>query len=330
MDFEFPDKLDLANLPTPIEPLRGLSAILGKEVYVKRDDLTGCPTSGNKIRKLEFALADAKAQGAQVVITAGGTQSNHCRATVIACRQIGLEPFLILRGSGDETPNGNLLLDLLCGARIRFISPEQYSENLDSIVEEITKQEKAAGRKCYFVPVGASNEVGAMGYVNCAREIAEWQEKHGVSFDRIYYAAGSGGTSAGLIIGQKLYGLNTRLRGINVGEPYEQFMEDIERIVHRALQRYEIAVEFDRIDVEIVDGYYGEGYGDMPEPVIDCIGRLATSDGLILDPVYTAKAMLGLIGEEEKIEGGRVLFIHTGGIFSLFAYRDKLGVTPTS
>jgi D-cysteine desulfhydrase len=330
MDFEFPEKLNLANLPTPIEPLRGLSATLGKEVYVKRDDLTGCPTSGNKIRKLEFALAEAKAQGAQVVITAGGTQSNHCRATAVACRQIGLEPFLILRGSGDETPDGNLLLDALCGARIRFISPEQYREGLDSIVEEVIRQHKAAGKKCYFVPVGASNEVGAMGYLNCAREIAKWQEKHAISFDRIYYAAGSGGTSAGLILGQKLFGLEARLRGINVGEPYEQFIEDIERIVHKALQRYEIAVEFDRVDIEIVDGYYGEGYGDIPEEVAACIRRLGLSDGLILDPVYTAKAMLGLIGEEEKTEGGRVLFIHTGGIFSLFALKDRLGVPPIS
>jgi D-cysteine desulfhydrase len=330
MDFEFPEKLNLANLPTPIEPLCGLSAALGKEVYVKRDDLTGCATSGNKIRKLEFALAEAKAQGAQVVITAGGTQSNHCRATAVACRQVGLEPFLILRGTGDEAPDGNLLLDMLCGARIRFISPAQYSENLDSIVEEVERQERAAGRKCYFIPVGASNEVGAMGYLGCAREIARWQEEHAISFDRIYYAAGSGGTSAGLIIGQKVYELDARVRGINVGEPRDQFLEDIERIAHRALQRYEISADFDRVDIEIVDGYYGTGYGDMPEPVVNCIRRLALSDGLILDPVYTAKAMLGLIGEEEKMKGGRVLFIHTGGIFSLFAFKDKLGAAATS
>ncbi len=330
MDFEFPEKLNLANLPTPIEPLRGLSAALGKEIYVKRDDLTGCATSGNKIRKLEFALAEAKAQGAQVVITVGGTQSNHCRSTVVACRQAGLEPFLILRGSEDEAPDGNLLIDLLCGAGVRFISPEQYSENLDSIVEEVIRQHKAAGKRCYFIPVGASNEIGAMGYINCAREIAAWQEEHAAPFDSVYYAAGSGGTSAGLIIGQKLYGLEARLRGINVGEPYDRFIEDIERIVHRALQRFEISADFDRVDIEIVDGYYGKGYGDVPEEVTACIRRLALLDGLILDPVYTAKAMLGLIGEEEKIKGGRVLFIHTGGIFSLYAFKDKLGAAPTA
>ncbi len=327
MDFQYPEKLNLANLPTPIERLSGLSAELGRDVHVKRDDLTGCATSGNKIRKLEFVLAEAKSQDAQVVVTVGGTQSNHCRTTVLACRQVGLEPYLILRGSQDVQPDGNLLLDLLCGARVRFISPSQYSENLESIVEEVVNEQAEQGRKCYYVPVGASTELGAMGYLNCAREIARWQEENGVTFDRIYYGAGSGGTSAGLILGGKLYNLSAGIRGINVGEPHDEFVEDIDGICRRAAERFSIPVTVDRADIEVVDGYYGEGYGDMPEPVVDCIHRLAVSDGLVLDPVYTAKAMLGLIGEEEKTKDGKVLFIHTGGIFSLFAYKDKLRVT---
>jgi D-cysteine desulfhydrase len=328
MDFEFPERLHLANLPTPVERLSGLSAALGKEVYVKRDDLTGCATSGNKIRKLEFMLAEAKSQGAKVVITAGGTQSNHCRATAVACRQVGLEPYLILRGTQDEPPEGNLLLDLLCGAQIRIVPPSQYYGNLDAIVEEVKKEQEGQGKKCYFVPVGASNELGAMGYLNCAGEIAQWQRQHSVAFDRIYYGAGSGGTSAGLILGKKLYDLAADITGINVGEPHDEFVAEIEKIIGRAIERFEVPVSFERTDIEIVDGYFGEGYGDVPREVADCIHRLAVSDGLILDPVYTAKAMLGLIGEEEKIEGGRVLFIHTGGIFSLFAFKEKLRVRP--
>jgi D-cysteine desulfhydrase len=328
MSFEFPEKLNLANLPTPIEPLRGLSAVLGKEVYVKRDDLTGCATSGNKIRKLEFVLTEAKRAGAQVVITAGGTQSNHCRTTAVACRQVGLEPYLILRGNQDEQPDGNLFLDLLCEVQVRMISPSQYSENLDDIVEEVRKELTEQGKKSYFVPVGASNELGSMGYLNCAREIAEWQEHYGITFERVYYGAGSGGTSAGLIIGNILYELNTQIRGINVGEPHNEFVEEIERIIRSAIKRFEIPVKFDPVDIEIVGGYFGEGYGDIQQDVVDCIRRLAVSDGLVLDPVYTAKAMLGLIGEEEKTKGGRVLFIHTGGIFSLFAFKDELRVRP--
>ena len=184
----------------------------------------------------------------------------------------------------------------------------------------------AEGKKCWFVPVGASNELGAMGYLNCAREISEWSGEQGVSFDRVYYAAGSGGTTAGLVMGNALYDLGAKVRGINVGEPREEFLKEIEAIIHRALQRFEVPVRFERENLEIIEGYYGKGYGDIPEKISDCIRRVALSDGLILDPVYTAKAMYGLIEEEKQIEGGRVLFIHTGGIFSLFAFRDRLNL----
>ena len=324
MKFEFPERLHLANLPTPMESLRGLSAKLGREVYVKRDDLTGCATSGNKIRKLEFVLAEAKARGAQVVITVGGMQSNHCRATTVACRQAGLEPYLVLRGSRDEEPQGNLLLDMLCGAKVRIISPEQYYDNRETVVEELKRELAAQGKKSYYIPVGASNELGAMGYLNCTREIVQWQEENGVAFDRIYYAAGSGGTSAGLIMGKKLYNLDAAIKGINVGEPHDEFLDEIKGIIDRAIERFHVPVSMESADIEIVEGYFGKGYGDVPEEVVDCIHNLAVSDGLILDPVYTAKAMLGLIGEEKKKEDGKVLFIHTGGIFSLFAFKDRL------
>lgn len=327
MDFQFPDKMHLANLPTPIHMLRGLSAQLGKEVYIKRDDLTGCALSGNKIRKLEYVLAQVKREGAQVVITAGGTQSNHCRVTALACRRVGLEAHLILRGKPpDGVPDGNLFLDLLCGAKVRIVEHMQYYESLNSIVEEVKKEEAAAGKKCYFTPSGASSPLGALGYTSCAREIADWQKEHDTRFDRIYYGAGSGGTSAGLIMGKDLYRLDAHVRGINVGEGHDELVEYIGKISREAIEKFDISIDFTIDDIEIVEGYCGAGYGDIPREVADCIKKLAYSDGIILDPVYTAKAMLGLIGEEKKRQGGRILFIHTGGIFSLFAFKKELGV----
>ncbi len=327
MKFEFPKKLNLANLPTPIQQVRGLSEKLGREVYIKRDDLTGCATSGNKIRKLEYVLAEAKEQGAQVVITIGGIQSNHCRTTVVACREVGLEPYLILRGEQAGPPEGNLFLNMLCGAGVRYITLEEYKQNLDAVIEEIVSEQAKQGKKCYYCPVGASTPLGAMGYLECAREISQWQQDNNMTFDRIYYAAGSGGTSAGLIMGKKLYNIGARVRGINVGEPRDEFVAKTEEIMRGAIERFGVGVGFSREDIEIIEGYYGAGYGDVPDEAAALIRECAVSDGLMLDPVYTAKGMLGLIGEERKLEGGsgeKILFIHTGGIFSLFAFKQRL------
>lgn len=318
MDFQLPERLELANIPTPVRRMDSLSQRLGKEVYVKRDDLTGCATSGNKIRKLEFVLAEALSREVDVVITVGSLQSNHCRATAFACRKVGLQPHLILRGEKPGKATGNLLLDRLCEARVTVISPDDYYQRLDEVVQEVVEEHEAEGRDCLYVPTGASTPLGAMGYVLASKEIAQWQEESGVEADRIYHAAGSGGTSAGLTIGTRLYGVKGRVRGINVGEPQREFVEFIEKLVREAIEDHEVPVSYEDCSLEIVDGYYGEGYGDITPEALDTIRLLARSEGIVLDPVYSAKGMYGMMEEESRIDGGTILFIHTGGIFSLF------------
>lgn len=325
---KLPGKLRLANLPTPVQRLAGLSSALRRDVYIKRDDLTGCAASGNKIRKLEYVLHEALQAGAQTVITPGALHSNHCRATAVACRRAGLDPYLILRRTAEPEEVGNLFLDLLMGARVRIVEPEDYYERLDEIAAEIGEAEEEAGRKAFYVPVGASNETGSLGYYGCAEEIADWQQTTGVEIDRIYFAAGSGGTSAGLLMGAVAFGLKARIRAINVGEPHDEFVREIERICRGAAERFG-QPGWSPPAPEVVEGYCGEGYGQAGGSVYETIRALARSDGIVLDPVYTGKAMLGLTEEERKLPaGGSVLFIHTGGIFGLLSEPgDVLGET---
>ena len=322
----YPDRIKRARLPTPVEPARRLSHKLGIELLVKRDDLTGSSLSGNKIRKLEFLFADAAAQGADTVITCGGEQSNHCRATAIAAAELGLRSYLLLRTDNPKEPpaaEANILLDRLVGAEIRWVTREEYKRRVQ-LFTEVQGQLLAQARKSYVIPEGGSNAVGAWGYVGCVEELAK---ELGDAPLTLVYAAGSGGTGAGIILGIKLLGLPWRAVGINVCDDKAYFVEAIGEIVEAAIKRWLLPIEFDRGEIEILDGYVGVGYAKSRPEELATIRDVARTEGLILDPVYTGKAFHGMARELERDKrafGERVCFIHTGGIFGLFPKAAEL------
>jgi D-cysteine desulfhydrase len=334
MDFEFPPSLKLANLPTPIERMRAVPELPDlPNVYLKRDDLTGSALSGNKVRKLEFALAEAAAVDARAVITCGGIQSNHARATAIAAARLGMRPVLVLRGAPPEESDGNVLLDRLAGAEIRFVTQEEWPR-ANEIMAEIATELAAAGEKAYAIPEGASYPPGVFGYIRAAKEIAAAEKELGIDFDTIVTAVGSGGTSAGLIYGRRIFGIKARVLGVNVLETPEYFARRIagisEAFVAKYERRYRGEAWFTPIapgEIEIAGGYDGPSYAVPTGEGLELIRTFARRLGLFLDPAYTGKAMLAVAGEATKGRWRRsdnVLFIHTGGIFSLFPWRRDL------
>ncbi len=324
-----PPRLSLAQTPTPIHKLSHLTELLGgPEIWIKRDDLTGCAASGNKVRKLEFLLADALRQGADVVVTCGGLQSNHARATAVMARRLGLLPHLILRGNPPAgTPDGNLFLDGLLGAELTFVTEKEYREHLDEIFAEVRRKYEASGRRAYLIPEGGSNELGAFGYVRTTREIVEQLRLERIRVDFIVTAVGSGGTLAGLLLGKRLYSLDAEILGINVCETAEYFQDRIMGIVRAMAERYHLGLGITREDVKIIDGYVGLGYAESRPEELDLIRDVSRLEGIILDPVYTGKAVFGLLDQIRRgrfSKKDRVLFLHTGGLFGLFAKRDQI------
>ena len=329
-----PPRVELANLPTRVQRLDRWSAD-GPELFVKRDDETGSDLSGNKVRKLEFLLAEAEREHADLILTCGGIQSNHCRATAIAARRRGMDSLLFLRGEDPADRDGNLFLDSLIGAEIRFITPEIYADRHRIMAEEAERQ-RLAGRRPYIIPEGGSNALGSLGYVAMLIELMEQAgEADRFPWDHIVCATGSGGTVAGLLLGTRLLGLETQIWGINVCDDARYFEDRVLEIAAQfeARWRSELLPDtasapppLDRDSIRILDGYKGTAYARTYPEEVELIREVARRDGLLLDPVYTGKAFYGMIQEARKGRFGRerVLFVHTGGIFSLFAYRSEL------
>jgi len=323
----FPPQIKLAKLPTPVQPLRRLSEKFGVEIYVKRDDLTGIALSGNKVRKLEFVLADAMAQKADTVITCGGAQSNHCRATAIAAAMLGLNCRLLLRTpdpSNPPPPEGNILLDRMVGAEIVWITPEEYRQR-DELMAREAATFRAAGKTAYIIPEGASNALGALGYIRATEELVNDIANTlsgGNQPCTIINAAGSGGTSAGLILGAKIFDVKARIASVNVCDDRDYFVRVIGDICEQAITDYHLEIDFDRQqDVEIIDGYVGRGYALSRPEELELLCEVARTEGIFLDPVYTGKAFFGMVQElkrDPKCFGERIIFLHTGGIFGLF------------
>lgn len=323
MTIDYPERIALARTPTPLEKLSRTSETLGVEVWIKRDDLTGAELSGNKIRKLEFLLADARARGADTVITGGGEQSNHCRATALAATKLGLRSVVLLRTDDPATPpptRGNILLDRLAGAEVVWITPAQWQRRAELFVSEAERVRKS-GHKPYVIPEGGSNAIGSWGYVACAEEIDRQLPAGGPT--TVVHACGSGGTAAGLVVGAQLLGWSDkqiRVASVNVCDDRDYFVELVGRICREMLDDF-------AAEIDIVDGYVGDGYAkSRPEELAELVA-MARREAIVLDPVYTGKAWFGLVKELAKKRdrfGERVVFVHTGGIFGLFPAAEKL------
>lgn len=321
------DYIKLANLPTKIEKLEKLSKELGHEIYIKRDDQTGSEVSGNKVRKLEFSVKEALDNGCDYLITCGGIQSNHARATAAVAAKLGLGSYLVLRGKEDNELEGNYFFDKLLGAKIRFVTPEEYSNSRMEIMEEIKEKLEKEGHKAYIIPEGASNGIGSLGYCKAMDEILNQEKELGVKFDAIVVAVGSGGTYSGLYYINKLKNNDAQIFGVNVCNDADYFKNRVLELLKEISIYTGKEIHADIEDINIIDGYVGIGYALSRQEEIDFLHRLAKLEGIILDPVYTGKAMYGLV---EEIKKGRfnefknILFIHTGGIFGWTGYARNM------
>ncbi len=320
----WPQRLQLANLPTPLTRVTRYPGLPDDvDVWVKRDEMTGVEVSGNKIRKLEFCLAEAQAQGCDTIITCGGLQSNHCRATAILGTRLGFKVHLLLRGEPPEVAQGNLLLDRLTGAEITYLPASRWREHED-IARQLQKDYVAQKRHAFFIPTGASDEIGIWGYIAACAELQNDFKNHGLNPDYIVCATGSGGTQAGLLVGRELLDLPGKIVAFNVSDDAAYFDRKIREDVSLWEQRYKIDFDPDALEIKTIEGYLGPGYGQAGQEIFDTIAELARSEGLFLDPVYTGKAFHGMVSELNQgatgqLPGARqVVFVHTGGLFGVF------------
>ncbi len=319
-------RISLGFFPTPIHPLPNLSARLGgPTLWIKRDDQTGLATGGNKTRKLEFLVADALQQRANTLITVGAPQSNHARQTAAAAARAGLKSVLVLRGAAPTERTGNILLDDLVGAEILWAG----TRPLDEVAAEMAEELSARGLRPYVIPLGGSNPVGATGYVAAMLEFGEQAESSGVRFDAIVFATSSGGTQSGLVLGAKLTGYSGRILSISVDHRADHLVPLLVDLANATAQHIHAAVAFSPQDFEVNDHYLGGGYAVMGEPEREAIRLCAQTEGMLVDPVYTGRAMAGLIDlirTGEFRPGQNVLFWHTGGTPALFAYAGQLTI----
>ena len=307
---DFP-KVSLGLFPTPLHKLENISRALGAQIYVKRDDMTGIGLGGNKVRKLEYLLADAKEKGAEVVFTTGGAQSNHAMLTAAAAKKLGMTPILILKERGVTARQGNQLLEHLMGTDVRFMDTGDYAD----IYAEMDRVGKELGRPYYKIPCGGSNALGTLGYVECVKEIAA----QGMRFDHIICAEGSGGTMAGLTLGAKLFMPEARVTGMMVDtDPFEEITV---RLMREAAALLGENIDISAADFDLRD-LCGPGYAIASEEGNAAVGMMAAQEGIFLDPVYTGKAFAGLITMAKEgafAPDTRVLFLHSGGAGGLFA-----------
>lgn len=317
-------RISLTCLPTPLHDLERLGrALRGPRIWVKRDDLTGLALGGNKVRKLEYLIADALQLKATTVITGGAGQSNHARQTAAAAARYGLRCILVLGGMAPPTLTGNLLLDRLFGAHLRWAG----DRDLYTAMDEAAQEEQAAGRTPYIIPVGGSNVIGASAYVAAVQELAKQAAQLSLRIDHIVVASGSGGTQAGLVVGARAVNFGGRITGISVSQPTATFKAGILDLARLTAAHLDLRFDIAPDDVQVNDSYLGAGYGVMGEPEREAIALLARTEGLLLDPVYTGRAMAGLldlIRRGEITHKETVLFWHTGGVPALFAYGDQL------
>ncbi len=311
-------RLRFAHLPTPVEELPRLSAKLGgPTILVKRDDQTGLAFGGNKTRKLEFLVAEAQAQGADTLVSAGAIQSNHCRQTAAAAAKFGFRCVLVLTGQVPESPSANLLLDELFGARIVTVTDRA---DRDRVLKETCDRVSAEGGNPYLVPYGGSSTTGALGYAFAMQELTE----QGVRADWIVFGTSSGGTHAGMVLGQRLFGFAGKILGISIDESESWLKQHVSALASDTSERLGPRIAFKPEDVRATADYCEAGYGVLTALELEAMRMFASTEGLLLDPVYTGRAGAGLIDLVRKgtlKKGETVLFWNTGGQPALFADR---------
>lgn len=319
-------RIPLAHLPTPLEPLPRFSEALGgPQIWIKRDDQTGLATGGNKARKLEFLVAEALAEGATTLITMGAPQSNHSRQTAAAAAKCGLRCILVL-GGGPPTQareGGNVLLDRLLGAEICWTAGDRRKQTMAAVAED----ERASGRVPYIVPYGGSNPTGACGYVAALEELADQVVERSLSLDHVVFATSSGGTQAGLCVAAKALDFPAQIVGISVDKEATELQADLALLAARTAAHLGLELSFEPDEFIVLDDYIGEGYGMLSDAEREAIRLLAETEGVLVDPVYTGRALAGLmdlVAQNVFDPEETICFWHTGGTPGIFAYGEAL------
>jgi len=325
----WPRRLQLAQLPSPLTKLEHFSKTLPDvQIWIKHDEMTGVEVSGNKVRKLEFCIAEAREQECDTLITCGGIQSNHCRATAIIGARLGLKVHLILRGEKPAVPDGNLLMDYLAGAEISYLPQKEWKSHKD-FARTLQAQYEDHGRKAFFIPTGASDEIGLWGYIAASQEMLGDFKRLRMTPEYIVVATGSGGTQGGLTLGVELFSIESQVIAFNVSDNAAYFSGKILEDVTLWKHRYKETFDLSRLRIKTVEGYLGPGYGIAGPEIFETIRQVASSDGVFLDPVYTGKAFHGMVSELRKgingaLAGARnVVFVHTGGLFGIFPQQQN-------
>jgi L-cysteate sulfo-lyase len=323
-------RVSLAHLPTRLEFLPRLTELLdGPEIWVKRDDCTGLATGGNKTRKLEFSMGEALEQGADTIITVGAVQSNHVRQTAAAAAKLGMRCEVLLehrvaKPSQLYLNSGNVLLDRIFGASLH-----DYPKGTDfeAVMDELAGEVRANGGTPYIIPGGASNPVGALGYVGCAEELLQQCDEQDVAFDQVVLASGSAGTHAGMVVGLRASGSDIPILGVGVSIPREEQEEKVFKLARETADYIDRPGCVAREDIVADCNYIGPGYGEPTAGMNEAVLMLARTEGLLFDPVYSGKALAGMIDyirERRFTREQKLVFLHTGGIAGLFAYADIL------
>lgn len=325
------ERVSLGEFPTPLQELKNLQKHLnGPRIFIKRDDLDGLGLGGNKLRKLEYALAEAIKQGATAIITTGAVQSNHTRLTTAAANRLGLKTYLVLKGEEPKIATGNLLLDKLLGAQeIHYVQGPIYSDKdemaalLEEKVEQLEKDLREKGESLYYIPNGCRMIHGALGYSTCVLEVVTQLRALDRAPDYIVTACGTCGTQTGLILGSALYAQGEpKVLGMSISGSKEELSERIKQSLTEVAEFLNLKQEIGRETITVYDDYIGEAYGVANDEMKEAVQLVARTEGIILDPVYTGKAMAGLI---DLVRNGRfkkdavVVFLHTGGVAGLFA-----------
>jgi len=310
-----PNKLNLSHLPTPLQRI----SFRGAKFFIKRDDLTGTETTGNKIRKLDYLMYDVVKKKAKIVFTCGGDQSNHARATLYAARALGIDARLYLWGKDTKNPDGNLFIDKILKPEIKFLNKEQFMN-----VREIMKKdaEEIKDKNVYIIPEGGSSPIGIWGYIHSMSELYHLLDNRKIN--GILTAAGSGGTAAGLLIGSKLFGIPLKVFAVNVLYSKKQLEETVFNLVEQTCKIYKLKLEIKKSDLEILDGYSQEGYKDISDDKMTLIKDFAFETGILLDPTYTGKAFKAyydnfLVNKKSS----NTIFLHSGGLFGIFSKKEK-------